>query len=65
VRNTFSKILLWIDLSRGISVRQQFMAPQGDYRLARYSSIRVNEKIPNDVFRLKTTGKTQFVSPRG
>jgi outer membrane lipoprotein-sorting protein len=65
VRNTFSKILLWIDLSRGISVRQQFMAPQGDYRLARYSSIRVNERIPNDVFRLKTTGKTQFVSPRG
>ncbi|MGA8762092.1 MAG: outer membrane lipoprotein carrier protein LolA [Candidatus Sulfotelmatobacter sp.] len=65
VRNTFSKIFLWIDLSRGISVRQQFMAPQGDYRLARYASVKVNEKISGDVFRLKTTGKTQFVSPRG
>ncbi len=65
VRNTFAKILLWIDLERGISVQQQFFEPQGDYRLAKYSSIKVNDKIPNDVFQLKTTGKTQTVSPRG
>jgi outer membrane lipoprotein-sorting protein len=65
VRNTFKSILLWIDLERGISVQQQFFEPQGDYRLAKYSSIRVNEKIGNDVFQLKTTSKTQIISPRG
>jgi len=65
VRNTFAKILLWIDLQRGISVQQQFFEPQGDYRLAKYSNIRVNEKINDDVFRLKTTSKTQIISPRG
>ena len=65
VRNTFAKILLWIDLQRGISVQQQFFEPQGDYRLAKYSNIRVNEKINDDVFRLKTTSKTQTISPRG
>jgi outer membrane lipoprotein-sorting protein len=65
VRNTFARILLWIDLDRGISVQQQFFEPQGDYRLAKYSSIRVNEKISNDVFHLKTTSKTQFLSPQG
>jgi outer membrane lipoprotein-sorting protein len=65
VRNTFAKILLWIDLDRGISVQQQFFEPQGDYKLAKYTNIRVNEKIPNEVFQLKTTGKTQFVSPKG
>jgi outer membrane lipoprotein-sorting protein len=65
LRNNFSKILLWIDLSRGISVQQQFMQTQGDYRLAKYSSVRLNGKIGNDVFRLKTTRKTQTVSPRG
>jgi outer membrane lipoprotein-sorting protein len=65
LRNTFKEILLWIDLERGISVQQQFFEPQGDYRLAKYSSIRLNEKIPADLFQLKTTGKTQFVSPRG
>jgi outer membrane lipoprotein-sorting protein len=66
VRNSyFSKVFLWIDLKTGISVRQQFMQGQGDYRLAKYSAIRVPAKIGNDVFQLKTTSKTKFVSPRG
>ena len=65
LRNTFSKIVLWIDLSRGISVQQQFFQTQGDYRMARYSAVRLNGKMGNEVFRLKTTGKTRFVSPRG
>jgi outer membrane lipoprotein-sorting protein len=65
VHNTYKEIFLWIDLDRGISVQQQFFQPQGDYRLAKYSSIRVNEKINDDVFKLKTTSKTQTISPRG
>jgi hypothetical protein len=66
VRNTYNRIFLWIDLDKGISVQQQFFTPQGDNRLAKYSSIQVNEKkIPDDVFRLKTTSKTQTISPRG
>lgn len=65
VRNYFSKAFLWIDLSRGISVQQQFMQGQGDYRVAKYFAIRVPAKIGNDVFQLKTSKKTQFVSPRG
>ncbi|MBZ5682519.1 MAG: outer membrane lipoprotein carrier protein LolA [Acidobacteriia bacterium] len=65
VRNNIARILLWIDLDRGISLQQQLFEPQGDYRLAKYSNIRVNEKINSDVFQLKTTGKTQFISPKG
>ncbi len=65
LRNTFARIILWIDLKRGTSVQQQFFQPQGDYRLAKYSAIRVNEKINNDVFQLKTTSKTQTLTPRG
>jgi outer membrane lipoprotein-sorting protein len=64
-RGYFPKILLWIDLSRGVSVQQQLMQGQGDYRLAKYSAVRLNGKIGNEVFQLKTTKKTQFVSPRG
>lgn len=63
--NFFAKALLWIDLARGISLQQQFFQTSGDYRLAKYSAIKVNTKIGNDVFQLKTTKKTQFVSPRG
>lgn len=65
VRNNFSYIFLWIDPARGVSVEQQFFEPQGNYRLAKYSQIKLNDKIKDEVFRLKTTGKTQTVSPRG
>jgi hypothetical protein len=41
------------------------MQGQGDDRLAKYSAVNLHANISNDVFRLKTTGKTKFVSPRG
>ncbi|MFZ0806199.1 MAG: outer membrane lipoprotein carrier protein LolA [Candidatus Sulfotelmatobacter sp.] len=62
VRNTFKQILLWIDLDKGISVQQQFFQPQGDYRLAKYTNIQLGKKISDEVFKLKTTGKTKTVS---
>jgi outer membrane lipoprotein-sorting protein len=65
VRNYFSKAFLWINLASGISVQQQFMQGQGDYRLAKYFAVRIPAKIGNDVFQLKTNKKTQFISPRG
>jgi hypothetical protein len=55
VRNSYARILLWIDLAKGISVQQQFFTPEQDYRLAKYSSIQVNgKKISDEVFQLKT-----------
>lgn len=65
VRNYFSEAYLWIDVSRGVSIQQKFIQGQGDYRLAKYSAVNLHAKIGNDVFRLKTTSKTKFVSPRG
>lgn len=64
-RNIFDHIVLWIDPARGVSVQQQFFEPSGDYRLAKYSSIRLNQKIPDDVFKLKTTSRTKVVNPQG
>jgi hypothetical protein len=64
VRNTYNRIFLWIDLDNGISVQQQFFSPQGDYRLTKYSSLN-EKKIPDEVFKLKTTSKTQTISPKG
>ena len=62
-RKMFSNIELWIDDARGISVQQKFIeAESGDYRLAKYSSIKINEKLGDDVFKLKTTGKTKTVN---
>jgi len=65
VHNTFNHIWLWIDPARGVSVQQQLFEPSGDYRLAKYSEIQLNQRIPDTVFKLKTTGKTKIVSPQG
>lgn len=63
VRNNFSRIILWIDPVRGVSVQQQFLSPSGDYRLAKYSNIKLNEKISDDVFKLKKGPNTKVVTP--
>ncbi|HXJ90207.1 MAG TPA: outer membrane lipoprotein carrier protein LolA [Candidatus Binatia bacterium] len=65
VKKYYNRMILWIDPDRGVSVQQQFFTPQGDYRLCKYGSIKLGEKISDEIFRLKTTGKTQTISPRG
>jgi outer membrane lipoprotein-sorting protein len=66
VRNVFAKIWLWIDPANGISVQQQFFEPSGDYRLAKYSNLKVNQKIADSAFKLKTSGDTKYMSgPKG
>ena len=63
VSNMFQTITLWIDMARGVSVQQLFNERSGDYRLAKYTNIKLNEKISNDVFKLKTSGKVTYVRP--
>jgi outer membrane lipoprotein-sorting protein len=66
VRNNVDHIVLWIDPARGVSVQQQFFfGNSGDFRLAKYSAIKLNEKVPDSVFKLKTTGKTKTITPQG
>lgn len=65
VKNMFSLITLWVDPARGISLQQRFDEPSGDYRVAQYSNIRLNQKISDDVFKLKTTERTKIVTPQG
>lgn len=63
MRQTYDKIVLWIDPERDVLLRQQFFEPSGDYRLAHYTRMKLNENIPDDAFRLKTTGKPTIVKP--
>ncbi len=65
VHNMFQSITLWIYPERGIPVQQRFDEPSGDYRITKYSNIRINQKLSNDAFKLKTNGKTKIVKPNG
>jgi outer membrane lipoprotein-sorting protein len=64
LKNNIARILLWIDPATGLSAQQQFFEPGGDYRLAKYSDLQINHKLPDTAFKLKTTGKTKFISPQ-
>jgi outer membrane lipoprotein-sorting protein len=62
VKRNFSHLVLWIDPQRGISLQQQLFETSGDYRLAKYSDIQVNQKISENIFKLKTSSKTKVLS---
>lgn len=61
VKNMFNQIVIWIDPARGISLKQQFFEPSGDYRIAHYTNIKLNSKIPDDAFKLRTSGNVKTV----
>jgi outer membrane lipoprotein-sorting protein len=62
IKSHFPRIDLWIDLQRGVSLRQQLFQDGGDYRLADYSDIKLNDKLPKNAFKLKTSGSTRTVT---
>jgi outer membrane lipoprotein-sorting protein len=61
VKNMFEKITIWIDPPRGISLKQQFFEPSGDYRITHYTNIKLNTRVSDDVFKLHTSGRTKTV----
>lgn len=62
VRNMFSQFILWIDTKQDIPLQQKVFQPSGDYWLAHYTNFKLNARIPEDVFRLKTTSKTKIIT---
>lgn len=62
IKHNFAHITLWIDAARGVSLQQQLFETSGDYRLAKYSDIQINQKIPDSVFKLKTSSKTKILN---
>ena len=64
VRNNFNRIILWINPENGVSLQQQLFSPSGDYRLARYSDIKLHERIPDDVFKIKKNASTKIVTAK-
>jgi outer membrane lipoprotein-sorting protein len=62
VRKNLPKVTVWIDLDRGVSVKQYFDEGQGQSRTCTYSNIKINQSLPGDAFTFKTDGKTQYIN---
>jgi outer membrane lipoprotein-sorting protein len=63
VRKTYPKVTLWVDLSNGLALKQQFFDASGSsYKLATYRNIRLNAKVPSNAFQLKVASDTQIIN---
>jgi outer membrane lipoprotein-sorting protein len=62
VAETTPKVLLWIDMSQGIAVKQQQFKSDGTYTVFTYSKIHLNAKVPKDAFEIKTAPGTQTIN---
>jgi outer membrane lipoprotein-sorting protein len=52
VRNNFSHVTVWVDLTRDISLKVVMVQPDGDTRTATYSNIRYNQPVAEKTFKL-------------
>ena len=59
VRNNVSRVTVWIDPARDITLKQIFYQPSGDTRTVTYSNIRYNTHLPSSLFTLKVASGTQ------
>lgn len=60
IRNTATRVELWMDLDRGVSLKQKLYSPSNDTNTARYNSIRINtlkEEPKEFVIKAKGCGK--------
>jgi outer membrane lipoprotein-sorting protein len=61
VKKNLPKVTIWVDSTRGVSLKQVFDEGQGQSRVCTYANIKVNLPLPTDAFTFKTDSKTQFV----
>lgn len=62
VRENVAHITIWVDLKRGISLKQQFFLPSEDQKIATYTHIRYNQKVNTGSYAIKTNKKTTIDS---
>lgn len=59
IRSNFSHVVIWVDLTRDLSLKQEMIQPDGDTRTVVYSNIRYNAHAAAKLFTLKVPGGTQ------
>ncbi len=62
VRKLITKVTLWIDTNRAVSLKQRFDEGPSTYRICTYSNFKMNQSLPGDAFSFKTDGQTQYVN---
>jgi outer membrane lipoprotein-sorting protein len=61
VRKNISKVTVWMDTDRGVSLQLIFDEGQGQSLTCHYSNIRMNQALPAEDFTFKTDKQTRYV----
>jgi len=59
---TAPRVLLWIDMDKGVALKQQRFDAAGNYVIFSYSNIHLNGSLPSDAFEIRTAPGTQTVN---
>jgi len=62
VAKSAPKVILWVDLDRGVAVKQQRFDPAGNYVIFSYANLKLNGGVPSNAFEIKTASGTQIVN---
>jgi outer membrane lipoprotein-sorting protein len=61
VRKNLSKVNIWVDPERGVSLKQILYFSPTEYRVCVYFNIRINQSLPANAFSLDTNRDTRIV----
>jgi outer membrane lipoprotein-sorting protein len=62
IRKVLSKVTIWVDPDRAVSLKQVFDEGPGSYRVCLYSHFKTNQPLPADAFTLKTDSQTEYIN---
>jgi outer membrane lipoprotein-sorting protein len=60
VRNNLSKVDIWLDPDRAVSLKQVFTLSSTSTYICQYSNFKFNQPLPGDAFTFKTNGQTVY-----
>jgi outer membrane lipoprotein-sorting protein len=62
IRKNLSKVKMWVDPERGVSLKQILYFSSSEYMVCVYFNIKVNQSLPAGAFTFKTDSKTTYVN---
>lgn len=60
VRKSLSKVTLWMDPERAVSLKQVFILSASSSHVCLYSNFKINQSLPGDAFAFKTNKQTTY-----
>jgi outer membrane lipoprotein-sorting protein len=59
-RKNVSKVTIWVDPDRAVSLKQVFILSSTSTYVGHYSNFKMNQSLPSDAFKFKTDSKTTY-----